>query len=1152
MMRRFISIITASALALLPILANAQSFVITASASGGIIPSLGAARAMTGSGDMCAAPCAVYFDAAATTDPNVTHPFHEDDYAWNFGDSNAGTHTFGAANTTDPCGSGLYHLHLSGYISGTTLTALNTVTSTMVDAEWNPTNDLPNQWNNVGLYVGSAGCNSQTSCGDAYGGMYGTSNPGSSDFILGSTTQAGTQVTAQTSPNASSAAVASGSYNQSTNTVTLVLNSTLASMNLGAGMPVTALTNLSTSDATLTAAINNFTQSVDASSSGSTLVFVLTDSASGNPFSNPTVTCTNGCTISASTGSIIGVLGGPGVYTVNNSQTVGSSGSPVTLYAQMPNYCNSIESATASKNAAYGPEAAHVFDFTPGTGTHVYTVSLTVKDASGFSNTTTQSITVYDPNEIWGGTWSGTTCNSRTFGDGVTSSGCTICISRSHTYTNCPVSGSTDAAISNLCAAGTGNCNLSGIINGYMGGTGAGAQGNRLLFRTNEAYDVDATCANPGAGLLSPPNVGMIGSYDTATSTVPPLWTTVADCSAAGSTFVQWFGTSGTEAGDWRITNIHYVSDVHQGQPFSIKQYTHQILMQNVTLSNTESFGPMGAGSGTNGGTQPASQVPFDDVASNWNVPKGDNPDQIFQVNNTRTKWQQLEQSYDTRYAFIDNDFENSTIGDWNLRNQYIIKLVVNHNYLARPFSSTAEYLSHGDPTCHTTADIPVPTCNPYIAGEGVISDNVFQSDNGAALTAIEGGGGVSMVGQTSAVIEPIKDVIYERNRYIFSHTQKTGITQTGWNITNRLNIFDVQAWTGGSHSVTAMLSDLLIGRVAVFNGTISGTALTINSLTSGSMAIGDTVYDCTGTPATCTNSFHTTIASGTFPNFVLTASEGSEGPEQLFSYETNANAFLPPSYNIWDYNNTVYIPFITAQQSVREYKDQAQGGVLTNNLLYAPVASNTTLPLLLPTQVNMTASGTTMTLTANMTASQAPFAIGQYIYYNLYSGVQGTTQILGCETSVGSGSNPIPCASSMPSGTQILVNSTVTIGTAQNVQGGLCSTAQTNLSVPTFGACTIYCSVSTDLPSNCNGNTYSPPTGTITAVTNTPVANLATNPFPTGTGTMTAISDYIPKSATYADGTGATVPVMYDFCRHAFPQGNANPIGAFVAGSSC
>lgn len=50
----------------------------------------------------------------------------------------------------------------------------------------------------------------------------------------------------------------------------------------------------------------------------------------------------------------------------------------------------------------------------------------------------------------------------------------------------------------------------------------------------------------------------------------------------------------------------------------------------------------------------------------------------------------------------------------------------------------------------------------------------------------------------------------------------------------------------------------------------------------------------------------------------------------------------------------------------------------------------------------------------------------------------------------------------------------------------------------------------------------------------------------------MTAISDYIPKSATYADGTGATVPVMYDFCRHAFPQGNANPIGAFVAGSSC
>jgi PKD repeat protein len=63
---------------------------ISAPAGNNIIPVIVPAR-ISG-----VAPLSVFFDASGTTDAGISRPFHELEYTWNFGDTNAGTWTYGA------------------------------------------------------------------------------------------------------------------------------------------------------------------------------------------------------------------------------------------------------------------------------------------------------------------------------------------------------------------------------------------------------------------------------------------------------------------------------------------------------------------------------------------------------------------------------------------------------------------------------------------------------------------------------------------------------------------------------------------------------------------------------------------------------------------------------------------------------------------------------------------------------------------------------------------------------------------------------------------------------------------------------------------------------------------------------------------------
>jgi hypothetical protein len=99
------------------------------------------------------APLAVFFDAASTTADGITYPFHELDYAWNFGDTSAGVWTYGTASTSKNVAygpesahvfetPGTYTVTLSVYDGTATVTDTVVITVTDPDVVFGGTNTV--------------------------------------------------------------------------------------------------------------------------------------------------------------------------------------------------------------------------------------------------------------------------------------------------------------------------------------------------------------------------------------------------------------------------------------------------------------------------------------------------------------------------------------------------------------------------------------------------------------------------------------------------------------------------------------------------------------------------------------------------------------------------------------------------------------------------------------------------------------------------------------------------------------------------------------------------------------------------------------------------------------------------------------------------
>lgn len=133
---------------LLCVACHAQAIVIPMRIGGSPINLSAMAHRVTGT-----APLAVFFDATATTDASVTsNPFHDIQYAWNFGDSGAGSWSYGSTGQTSKNvaygavashvyeTAGTYTVTLTAYDGTNTVTQTQTITVTAANTTYSGAN----------------------------------------------------------------------------------------------------------------------------------------------------------------------------------------------------------------------------------------------------------------------------------------------------------------------------------------------------------------------------------------------------------------------------------------------------------------------------------------------------------------------------------------------------------------------------------------------------------------------------------------------------------------------------------------------------------------------------------------------------------------------------------------------------------------------------------------------------------------------------------------------------------------------------------------------------------------------------------------------------------------------------------------------------
>ena len=419
---------------------------------------------------------------------------------------------------------------------------------------------------------------------------------------------------------------------------------------------------------------------------------------------------------------------GAGTWSYGNSSGTCGAG----MGSQI-SYCDiaaSLPAATNSKNVAYGPVAAHVFE-SPGT----YSVCLTVKGASG-SASTCQTITVSDPNIVFAGTK-------------------TTCVSAS----SLPIAGSGGCPSG---AAVAQQADWPTILNTYA------ASGTvRVLLKAGDTFTLSAS--GRLADTTGPCTIDSYGSG--AQPAIQPqvnlgvghqilsLATGVTDCRIRNLNFdgSYIYGIDGAAS-----TLINGFAGVGNS--------AKQILLENLTgtdLCNGINYLYLG--------TDAMTVDQFFVVGTtiqNLTCPTGGNAGQFGIYGGMQ------------RSAWLGNDWENSISGQEVYRIQLHNKIVISHNYLARALSSKGILLIHGDSVCGS----PAPTtCTPLTSGQDVISDNVIIADWAQSSPGFNDA-------EALGYNEPIKDTIWERNFFVSGKVNSTDIQLSASNVSIRLNIFNFLA----------------------------------------------------------------------------------------------------------------------------------------------------------------------------------------------------------------------------------------------------------------------------------------------------------------------------------------------------------------------
>lgn len=323
----------------------------------------------------------------------------------------------------------------------------------------------------------------------------------------------------------------------------------------------------------------------------------------------------------------------------------------------------------ASKNAAVGPVAGHIFE-TPGT----YSVCLTVKDRVGAVLTPTcQNITVTDPDVVFAST--------------------TVCVNAvSSDFSQCPSANPADHVI---------NSDFDAVITAQ---TNAGKR--RVLFNRGETFNVSV----PASPTVTGP--GLIGAYGTGVR--PKVLNGVVN------TVMLTFNTSGIA--DWRVMDLELDGNSAPGsQGVQPNRYILQLTLLRLEIHHTNvgvataistldifnAAVPCTGGFPYNGGgcVSPVwDQLALQDselhTMGTGTVNGGGNG----------LYWSAI------RSAVLGNRIEdtNNGQGEHNVRIAFADRLAFNHNYLAYPKTNKSVLTTRG-PIWSGTAGLPAETYSQYI-----------------------------------------------------------------------------------------------------------------------------------------------------------------------------------------------------------------------------------------------------------------------------------------------------------------------------------------------------------------------------------------------------------------------------------------------------
>lgn len=323
----------------------------------------------------------------------------------------------------------------------------------------------------------------------------------------------------------------------------------------------------------------------------------------------------------------------------------------------------------ASKNAAVGPVAGHIFE-TPGT----YSVCLTVKDrVDAVLTPTCQTITVTDPEVVFAST--------------------TVCINAvSSDFSQCPSANPADHVI---------NSDFDAV---FTAQTGAGKR--RLLFNRGETFDLSV----PAAPTVTGP--GLVGAYGTGNR--PKVLNNVAN------TVMLTFNTSGIA--DWRVMDLELDGNsAPASQGVQPNRYIQQLTLLRLEIHHTN----IGVATSVstldifNAAVPCTGDFPYNGggcVSPVWDqMALQDSEIHTLGTGTVNGGGNGLYWSA-IRSAVLGNRIEDATHGQGEhiVRIAFADRLAFNHNYLAYP-KTNKSILTTRAPAWAGSAGLPAGTYSQYI-----------------------------------------------------------------------------------------------------------------------------------------------------------------------------------------------------------------------------------------------------------------------------------------------------------------------------------------------------------------------------------------------------------------------------------------------------